>query len=232
MKDTIEVNRHFIVALTICLVGVFLILRYAKPQEIKTVEAEKVVIRTIYRTKTEYIIKEIAPILVQVALPEQKTKFISYLPYDKITRQGSKQLAYVTLGKADEQGLYKFDDKFMVAMGKYYGELGTCFKVTLSNGKEIEIIMTERKANEDTDSNNQFCIHNGSVLEFIVDKKILPKEIAENSQIEKLIGGFPMKIERIEKNDTTTCRKILLSKRVCQKIRNHKTNCLQRLETR
>ena len=206
-------NRLIIFALIVSAIGVlsvlFLEVYTSKVMSGSGLYNQEKLKTIVYKTKVEYIYIEKEPEVkyvyiekepdfTEMSLPDQTNKFISYLPHDKITRKGSKQLAYVVLGKPDENAMYKYQDKFMVAMGSYYGELGTCFKVTMSEGGTIEIIMTERKADKDTDKNNQYCIHNGSVLEFIVDEIKLPKEIRENSQIQKLIGGFPIKIERIE----------------------------------
>lgn len=151
--------------------------------------------RVIYKTRIKHIVVEPTPILTETALPEGKGQFISILPDYKITRQGSKQIAYVILGEADEQGLYEFQDKFMIAMGSYYGALGTCYRVTLSNNRIIEVIMTERKADEHTDRLNMYTVRDGSVLEFIVDESKLPKGI--NGNVANVLGGYPVKIERI-----------------------------------
>ena len=154
-----------------------------------TVETERI----IY--KTYFIEVEPTPVLTDMGVPQGKGQFISILRDFNITRQGSRQLAYVTLGTPDEQGLYVFQCKFMVAMGSHYGDLGTCFKVTLSNGRIIEVIMTERKADEHTDRLNMYTLQDGSELEFIVDESKLPKGI--NGNIANVLGGYPVKIERM-----------------------------------
>lgn len=154
-----------------------------------TVETERI----IY--KTYFIEVEPTPVLTDMGVPQGKGQFISILRDFNITRQGSRQLAYVTLGTPDEQGLYVYLEKFMVAMGSHYGDLGTCFKVTLSNGRIIEVIMTERKADEHTDRLNMYTLQDGSVLEFIVDESKLPKGI--NGNIANVLGGYPVKIERM-----------------------------------
>ena len=154
-----------------------------------TVETERI----IY--KTYFIEVEPTPVLTDMGVPQGKGQFISILRDFNITRQGSRQLAYVTLGTPDEQGLYVYLEKFMVAMGSHYGDLGTCFKVTLSNNRIIEVIMTERKADEHTDRLNMYTLQDGSVLEFIVDESKLPKGI--NGNIANVLGGYPVKIERM-----------------------------------
>ena len=155
--------------------------------------------RVTYKYKTftriKYIEVEPTPVLTDMGVPQGKGQFISILRDFNITRQGSRQLAYVTLGTPDEQGLYVYLEKFMVAMGSHYGDLGTCFKVTLSNGRIIEVIMTERKADEHTDRLNMYTLQDGSVLEFIVDESKLPKGI--NGNIANVLGGYPVRIERM-----------------------------------
>lgn len=167
----------------------------AESAEAKVEYIEKVVYKTFTRIKYIEVEVEPTPVLTDMGIPQGKGQFISILRDFNITRPGSKQLAYVILGTPDEQGLYEFQDKFMVAMGSYYGDLGTCYRVTLSNNRIIEVIMTERKADEHTDRLNRYTLQDGSVLEFIVDESKLPKGI--NGNVANVLGGYPVKIERI-----------------------------------
>ena len=187
---------------TVCILGMFamVLAGFYVDKVLAETEAESVqntiVERVVYKTRIKYIEVEAQPILTEMDCPA--SMFMSICAKQKITREGSRQLAYVILSTTDEIGFCLFQDRFMVAMGSYYGDLGSCFLVTLSNGVQLEVVMTERKRDDHTDRLNQHHLSDGSVIEFIIDRDVMDKNLQERGDMFAVFGGYPVKIERIE----------------------------------
>ncbi len=85
----------------------------------------------------------------------------------------------------DEQGLRRFKDDYIVALGSFYSiEIGDRFEITLASGKIFTVILGDGKSDEDCDSKNMYtpCIdYEGNtvanLLEFIIDEKALSSEV-------------------------------------------------------
>lgn len=84
---------------------------------------------------------------------------------------------------------------YMVAMGGYYGTTGDVVKIKLTGGKEFYAIFGDYKADRDTDALKQYCIHDGSEIEFIVDKNLLKKNSPKVASTGNCVNaGFTGKI--------------------------------------
>jgi len=134
-------------------------------------------------------------------LPDGNHKFKSWLDEAAITNTHSRQYAYTVLAGTEECGLLVFNNCYCVAMGSFYGDLGTEYRVTLDTGVQFNIIITERKADEHTDALHQYTKSDNSILEFIVDKDRLPKEIQLYGDISK-IDFFKGNIVKLEQRIT------------------------------
>lgn len=104
-------------------------------------------------------------------LPKEATgEFKTYMDYRKITNKSSKQWALQQLAETDENGFRVFNGKYLVAVGTYYSkEVGKEMRITLEDGKEINVMIGDIKQDEHTDKNNQYVPANGNIIEFIVD---------------------------------------------------------------
>lgn len=107
-------------------------------------------------------------------VPSGCTSFKAQESFKVLTNPSTRQYQMQHDGKAwtDEAGFRRYgeDGHYMVAMGSYYNPVcGTVLRVTLESGKVFTVITGDQKANVHTDSRNQYCLRNGSVLEFIVD---------------------------------------------------------------
>ncbi len=95
----------------------------------------------------------------------------SYMDYRMITLTTSKQYQYINnYMNVTDEGLLIDEDGFIgVALGSYYGEIGSRYYFTLDDGKVLPLIKIEAKANVDTDELG--CAHNSdsSVIEFVID---------------------------------------------------------------
>ena len=74
----------------------------------------------------------------------------------------------------------------MVATGSYYGKVGDILLIELENGNKFYAIKSDAKDDRDTDANNQICIHDNSVIEFIVDMSCINKSIKKLGNVSAL----------------------------------------------
>lgn len=104
-------------------------------------------------------------------LPTEATgEFKTYMDYRKITDKSSKQWALQQLAETDENGFRVFNGKYLVAVGTYYSkDVGKEMRITLEDGKKINVIIGDIKQDIHTDKNNQYVPVNGNIVEFIVD---------------------------------------------------------------
>lgn len=114
--------------------------------------------------------------------------FKSYTDY-RLLSKSSKQWQLQEKAYTDENGLRKIGDAYLVAMGSYYGtNLGAKYRVVMESGIEFYVILCDCKNDIHTDSNNQVCLVNGSVLEFYVDSDVLPNSVSVSGSV----GAIPM----------------------------------------
>lgn len=95
----------------------------------------------------------------------------SWMDYRTITLDGSDQKflqdEYAYTGT---YGIRQINGRYCVAIGSYFTEdIGQYFDLILENGTVIPCILADQKADEDTDSDGIFTLHNGCATEFIVD---------------------------------------------------------------
>ena len=109
------------------------------------------------------------------SVPNGNTSMKTYMDYRTITDKSSKQykLQQDNNVYTDDEGFRKIEDKFIVAVGTYYGTVGTELLIELSSGTVFEAIIGDLKADKHTDKTNRQHKIDGSVVEFIVDTKKL-----------------------------------------------------------
>lgn len=97
--------------------------------------------------------------------------FKSYMSYKCITSTGSEQYKLQhQKAYTGKYGIRQVDGRFCVALGSYFtSKVGTLFDLVLENGTVIPCILSDQKADKDTDSQNIVTEHNGCMSEFIVD---------------------------------------------------------------
>lgn len=131
-------------------------------------------------------------------LPSNFGSFKSYTDYHCLSRS-SAQWKLQEKAYTDENGLRKIGDAYLVALGSYYGKtLGTKYKVTLSSGKTITVMLCDFKSDRHTDGSHRYTAHNGCALEFYVDTDKLPSSARRAGSI-GAINGFGGTITNIEK---------------------------------
>ena len=115
---------------------------------------------------------------IQLEVPDCDTSFKAYMDYNCITDDTTAQWELQQIAYTDEYGLRKIGTDYCVAVGSYYSEtVGERFKITLDNGNEFTVIVSDLKQDKHTDISNQYSpvydsygeFYGANVLEFIVD---------------------------------------------------------------
>lgn len=121
---------------------------------------------------------------VKMDLPNVSGSTKTYAHYTAVTAKSTQQ--YKLLNSKEcytdpETGIRMVDDCYCVALGSYYGsEIGTKYRIEFSTGKSIKVILCDQKSNRHTDSNNQYAVRNKDIIEFYVQKDMIPKSIRGN----------------------------------------------------
>lgn len=137
----------------------------------------------------------------------------SYMSYKAITDKSSVQYKYIqnNMKVDDTTGILYDDDGFIgVALGSYFGPIGSRFYITLDSGIILPVVKVEAKADKHT---NNGCEQkwDGSVIEFVVDEKIALDYFGTRSNGYVLDGNFNN--YELFKGDIVSIEKVTDSKR-------------------
>lgn len=161
--------------------------RAAAAQALKTAQVQEVV--TDSKPAVEY------------AVPYGDTSFKSYMDYRAITNHDSAQWALQKHCSTDGDGLRRYGDDYVVALGSYYTDhIGDRFKITLSSGEEFTAVVGDFKADRHTDPSNRYTAvgeDGKNVVEFIVDTHGLSTKVKRMGDI-SYIDGFSGNVTSIE----------------------------------
>lgn len=96
----------------------------------------------------------------------------TYMSVNAIVDTTSDQWRYINESgniSIDDRGFLVTNDGYIgVALGSYFGEIGTKYKFYLDTGIVIKVCKVENKADIHT-TNNGFCHLDGHVIEFVID---------------------------------------------------------------
>lgn len=102
----------------------------------------------------------------------KRPKLKSFMSYKKLTRCRQKDLQDVAETTSD--GIRMYDGRYCIAIGTHFGtQIGQYVSLVLENGNRIDCIVSDVKADKDTDKENIFTM-NGCCSEFVVDTSLLP----------------------------------------------------------
>lgn len=99
----------------------------------------------------------------------------TYMDYRAITNTSSSQYWYIrNYMEVDETtGFLLDEDGFIgIALGSYFGPIGTRYYITLDTGIVLPVVKIEEKADKDTDSKGCAQKWDGSVIEFVINADI------------------------------------------------------------
>lgn len=133
--------------------------------------------------------------------PAGDTSFKTYMDYRTITNTRSAQYKLQNKCYTDKHGMRKHDCDYCIAVGSYYADkIGDRLQITLSDGTQFTAVVSDFKADSDTDKANRYTkMQNGSknVIEFVVNTDELPALTKEMGDIS--YNGFKGNIEKIER---------------------------------
>lgn len=131
---------------------------------------------------------------------ETNGQFKSFMDYRTITDESSKQFKLQEECYTDDKGFRRIQNDYVVAMGTHYAKtVGKRFKIYLENNKNITVTVGDIKQDIHTDKNNQYVVHNGNIVEFIVNDDVISEEAWTHGDVSVLgLHGKISKIERID----------------------------------
>ncbi len=145
----------------------------------------------------------------QLGVPPIDSSFKTYMDYRCITNTESAQYAYLKRwGWSDYDGFMRCngetdlgitDNYYMIAMGSYYGTgIGTKYRITTDTGNVFYGVLTDCKADCDTDYTHRYS-YNNDVIEFIVDTNRLDKNVKlfGSANVYMPLNGKIASVERI-----------------------------------
>ena len=142
------------------------------------------------------------------------TDFYGYMDYRKITDKTTPQYEMQQSAWTDWQGLRRYNNDYMVAMGSYYSdyEVGSRFEITLENDTVFTVILGDLKDDIHTDNKNMYTpvydnwqLVKANVIEFIVDENQLSydvKQLGTISGYEEFNGNI-VSIKKLINNNKT-----------------------------
>lgn len=134
-------------------------------EEQKAKQEDETLSQLGFKTKEDKLVTNDQPVCPNPLNGETK----SYMDGAKVTNTASKQYQLLQTMHINDQGFYATDDGFIgVALGSYYGPIGSKFTVTLSNGNTFKVIKADEKSDNDVYNG---CYHkqDGSMMEFVID---------------------------------------------------------------
>lgn len=132
--------------------------------------------------------------------------FKSYMNWEAITDYNSQQYKFISefMFVDAKDGLLRLesDTRFIgVALGSYFGEIGSKFKFTLESGNVLYAVKVEAKADKHVYDG---CVHknDSSIIEFVVNDNFYSyyKEAADSGSLH-IIPEFSGEIQEIERID-------------------------------
>lgn len=149
--------------------------RYYYGQKVKFVAYNKKWAKIKHKNKTYYIYSK----YVSKKKPKSNIKSApnntmkTYMDYRAITNTASQQYKLQRKAYSGKHGIRQVDGRYCIALGSYYTTvIGKYVDIILSNGVIIPCIISDCKADKDTDARN--IMHpDGSLVEFVVDTNTL-----------------------------------------------------------
>lgn len=141
-----------------------------------------------------------AEVPMEMGLPNVSGATKTYAYYTAVTAKGSPQYALLNSKECytdEKTGIRMIGDYYCVALGSFYGStIGTRYRITLSTGKSIKVILCDQKSDRHTDSNHQYAVKNCDIMEFYVEKGKIPSNVRGNYGNLEQFSGDIVKIER------------------------------------
>ncbi len=108
-------------------------------------------------------------------MPCSTSNVKTYMDYKAITMVGSKQYQYIQNNMYISNGLLYDDEHIGVALGSWWGDIGSKWTIELDTGIILKVVKVDEKADAHTYNG---CQHRNdtSVIEFVIDSNTVPSE--------------------------------------------------------
>jgi len=131
----------------------------------------------------DYTIQEETPNVAGMLKPCSDSSVKSYMDRAKITNTASDQHAYIEEHMEAKIGHWFDKEGYVgVALGSWFGSIGTRWIFYLSSGEVLHTVKIEEKSDEHTINGCQH-ITDGSVIEFVIDQDTNTYWIGSNGLI-------------------------------------------------
>ncbi|MEG2489416.1 hypothetical protein [Anaerorhabdus sp.] len=121
------------------------------------------------------------------------------MDYRMVTDTTSPQYALIqTLNNRGDGILVDSDNHVAVALGSYYGAIGSKYLITFDNGNQVKIIKADEKSDKDV-INGCYHASNNSIMEFVVDTNTMDpfiKDVMGDFNYHQDFKGTITKIEK------------------------------------
>lgn len=121
---------------------------------------------------------------------EARCYFKTWMDWRTITSRNSRQWQLQQIAYTCENGFRRIDGMYMIALGTYYLHhgVGDVFEITLSGGRTFRAVVGDVKSDLHTDPTNRFQRYDGSVVEFIIDRRVMSREVLRMGNVSS--AGF------------------------------------------
>lgn len=152
------------------------------------IEENEIVINDYKKQVEEYKAKELE--IKRKSLSNgcnlSKKTYMDYRCISRNSKQGN--IVYGEKAWTDENGLRRYGDYYCVAMGTYYGNVGDVLRISTDLGNEYLVILGDIKSDNHTDSEHKYTVHNGCMLEFIVDSGKISNSVKVSGSVNGVSG--------------------------------------------
>lgn len=136
----------------------------------------------------DYIVANEITLESTVIKPCSTSSVKSYMLRSSITNKNSVQYKFIEENMEAQNGLYVDKEKYVgVALGSWFGDIGTRWIFELSSGLKLYTVKIEHKDDKHT-LNGCEHLEDKSVIEFVIDHETNPYWIGDNGYI--LNGNF------------------------------------------
>ena len=196
-----------VVALVLALLGTHELINKEKDNKVDIeVTQSASACETAENCKPKMIVK-----YTSLGVPNINSSFKTWMNYKAVTNKSSPQYKFIRqYGWSDNEGFMRCSgerdlgieqDYYLIALGSYYGTtIGTKYRITLDTGNVFYGVLADCKSNSHTNSTNQYVLKNKNIVEFLVDKSKLNKDVKKmgSANVYMPLNGKVIKIERID----------------------------------
>lgn len=206
-------ERHsFIILATCCLALVlFLLMCIAETTIVESDQVSEDICVENTGVTSEQANPTLKATYTYLGVPNINSSFKSWMGHHHTTDKNSNQYKFIhKWGWTDSEGFMRCngerdlgitDDYYLIALGSYYGTtIGTKYRITLDTGNVFYGVLAECKANIHTNSTNQYVVSNKSIIEFVVEEKLLNGQVKYDgtANVYMPLNGSVKSIERID----------------------------------